>query len=103
MQTDWKPTGNKILVEMEKVENVTKGGIVLPESKTEREEMSAMVGTIVAAGPMAWADQSVPWAKVGDKVKFAKFAGFLHKENGRNFRVMHDLDIVMVLEGESHE
>lgn len=104
--SNWKPCGNKILVKMDRVEEVSKGGIVLPGVKTERDSMAQMVGTIVAVGPMAWADQSVAWAKPGDKVKFAKYAGYLHTEEGDDslYRVMHDLDIVMVLpQGESNE
>lgn len=93
----WKPCGNKILVQMDKMEEVTKGGIVLPTQKTERDEMSQMVGTLIAVGDCAWKDQPALWARVGDRVKFAKYAGFLHEEDGVKYRVMHDLDIVMVL------
>ena len=100
MKTNWKPCGDKILVMMEKVEEVSQGGIILPQEKQERDKMSQMVGTIVAVGPNAWADQPTIWAEVGDRVKFAKFAGFIHEENGIRYRVMHDLDIVMVLEKE---
>jgi len=97
MSTNWKPCGNKILVAMDKVEEVTKSGIVLPGQKTERDAMAQMTGTLVAAGSCAWADQPAPWAVVGDKVKFAKYAGYLHDEgDGNLYRVMHDLDIVMV-------
>ena len=97
-QTKWKPCGNKILVLMDKVEEVTKGGIVIPGAKTERDSMAQMVGTLIATGECAWADQPHVWAHVGDKVKFAKYAGFLHDEgDGLLYRVMHDLDIVMVL------
>jgi|ERR1700674_344123 len=101
----WKPCGNKILVLMDPVEEVTKGGIVIPGTKTERDAMGQMVGTVVAVGSCAWADQPAPWARVGDRVKFAKYAGFLHQEEGSTdmYRVMHDLDIVMVLPKNSHD
>lgn len=102
-ETQWKPCGNKILVRMDRVEEVTKSGIVLPSQKTERESMAQMVGTIIAVGNCAWGDQQFPWARVGDKVKFAKYAGYLHQEEGSDvlYRVMHDLDIIMVLPKES--
>lgn len=99
-QTSWKPCGNKILVQMDKVDEVNPGGkIHIPRQVTERDEMSQMVGTLVAVGECAWADQPHVWARVGDRVKFAKYAGFLHKEEGSDtpYRVMHDLDVVMVL------
>lgn len=103
--TKWNPCGNKILVQMDKVEEVTSGGLIIPRQKTERDEMSQMVGTLVAVGNCAWGDQPAPWAQIGDRVKFAKYAGFLHDDgDGLMYRVMHDLDIVMVLpQGESNE
>jgi chaperonin GroES len=106
MSTNWKPCGNKILVQMDKVEEVSKGGIFIPTQKTEKDAMSQMVGTLIAVGNCAWEDQPYPWAKVGDRVKFAKYAGYLHTEEGDDtlYRVMHDLDIVMVLpNGEENE
>lgn len=113
---EWTPTGNKILVRVDPVEEVSKGGIVIaPKGEIgERAEMQQMTGTIVAVGPLAWADQRLsdfdgnrghaPWAKVGDRVKFTKFAGYLHEEEsepGVKYRVMHDLDLVMVYTGEA--
>jgi co-chaperonin GroES (HSP10) len=95
--SEWSPCGNKILVQMDRVEEMSKGGIVIPHQKTERDEMSQMVGTLVAVGNCAWGDQPAPWARVGDRVKFAKYAGYLHEEGAVKYRVMHDLDIVMVL------
>lgn len=100
-KSDWKPCGNKILVLMDKVEEMSKGGIVIPRQTTERDSMSQMVGTLVAVGDCAWADQPAPWASVGDRVKFAKYAGYLHVEGGDSYRVMHDLDVVMVLPKEN--
>jgi co-chaperonin GroES (HSP10) len=103
--SNWNPCGNKILVQMDKIEEKSAGGIFIPRQKVEREEMSQMVGTLVAVGNCAWADQPYPWAKVGDRVKFAKYAGFLHDDDGdgNSYRVMHDLDIVMVLPKEKKD
>lgn len=99
---NWKPCGNKILVEMDKMEEINPGGLIaIPQEFLKRTEMSQMIGTLVAVGGCAWADQPAVWAKVGDRVKFAKFAGFLHEEDGVQYRIMHDLDIVMVLPKEN--
>lgn len=97
MTTNWLPTGNKILVRVTPVEKKTASGIIIHETTTERQEMSQMDGTIVALGPLAYKDQGTDWVKVGDQVKFSKFAGYLHEENGVKYRVMHDLDVIMVL------
>lgn len=98
----WQPCGNKILVQMDKAEEKV-GSIYMPPPKVERDEMSQMIGTLVAVGSCAWADQPSAWAKVGDRVKFAKYAGYLHEEDGIKYRIMHDLDIVMVLPGDQDE
>jgi len=114
----WIPTGNKILVRVEEVQNVTDSGIIIVTEgeQGERAQMNQFIGTIVAVGPMAWADQWVydcdgnrtrcPWAQVGDRVKFTKFAGYLHFEEDEpdaKYRVMHDLDVVLVYQGEDDE
>lgn len=105
--TQWKPSGNKIMVRMDPTERKTSSGIIIHHATSEREEMSQMTGTVVAMGPLAFHDQKVPWIKVGDRVKITKFGGWLHKEveNGEevNYRVLHDLDVIMVLEGEENE
>jgi len=95
--TNWKPTGNKIMVLMDPVEKKTASGIVLPDQTQGRDEMSQMTGTVVAMGPNAYSDQGGSWVQVGDKVKVQKFSGWLHKEGEDNYRVLHDLDVIMVL------
>lgn len=105
--TQWIPTGNKILVKCDGVEEVTASGIVVVTvDKTEREKMKQMYGTVVAMGPMAYNDQGhrnedgtvtfTPWVQVGDHVKFQQYAGWRHAEGGVEYRVLHDLDIMMV-------
>jgi co-chaperonin GroES (HSP10) len=101
--TKWQPAGNKILVACDAIETKTKGGIIVAAGTLlERQEMKQMVGTVIAMGPMAYKDQPVEWVKVGDRVKFTQFAGYLHTEedDDTKYRVMHDLDIIMVFKGE---
>lgn len=100
---NWQPCGNKILVKMDKVEKKSAGGIILADTTHERAEMAQMQGTVVALGPLAYNDQGTGWVEVGDVVKFSKFAGYLHEEDGEKYRVMHDLDVIMVLKGDSNE
>lgn len=105
MTTKWKPSGNKILVLMDKIETTTKSGIVIvaPGTLNERAEMGQMDGTVVALGPLAYHDQPFPWLKVGDRVKVTKFGGWLHNEGEDKYRVIHDLDVIMVLKGGNDE
>jgi len=105
--TKWQPAGNKILVQCDSIENKSKGGIILhaPGTLLDRQEMKQMLGTVIAMGPLAYKDQGVDWVKVGDRVKFTQYAGYLHTEEGdeeTKYRVMHDLDVVMVYKGDEN-
>jgi len=97
------PLGHRVIVRMDEVERTTESGIVLPEEVADREEMSGTRATIIAVGASAWADQHVsgPWAKPGDHVMIAKWAGQLWKRNGIKYRVISDLDVIAVIGGES--
>jgi chaperonin GroES len=92
----WKPSGNKILVHVDKVEKRTAGGLYIPNDAAEKQQMAQMTGVVVSLGPLAFADQPVAWVRVGDHIKFSKYAGYLHQEGDEDYRVMHDLDVIMV-------
>jgi chaperonin GroES len=65
-----KPMGNRVLVKKESQEEVTKSGIVLPDT-TDKEKKA--IGVIVALG--TGAEISQLGLKIGDKVVFGKYAG----------------------------
>ncbi|MCI0561994.1 MAG: hypothetical protein MN733_26195 [Nitrososphaera sp.] len=80
----WVPCGYMVLVKPDQMgEAVTKGGIVIA---TEGNRSIAMedVGTIVAVGPNAWKayDNGEPWAKVGDRITYARAGGKVVKQPG---------------------
>lgn len=69
-----RPLNDKVVVKPLKQEEVTKGGIVLPD--TAREEKPEQ-GEVIAVGPGKLLDngQRAPLSvKVGDKVLFTKYA-----------------------------
>ena len=72
-----EPTGGHLLVLPKKVEEVTAGGIILPTDARDKEQQAATEGTLVAVGPAAWMDldNGEPWAQVGDKISYARYAG----------------------------
>lgn len=98
------PTEYKVLVQPIKVEDKTKGGIILPDETKERDQFAQMQGVLVAISPLAftyanaddWAGAEKP--KPGDKVLFAKFAGAAVKgKDGESYRIVNDKDISAVL------
>jgi co-chaperonin GroES (HSP10) len=107
------PTGHKVLVKLDPVEQKSKEGIILyTDSQENMHKVGIQRGLVLANGPSAWkAFREVeegkevngrPWAKVGDYVLFAKFAGrfiddpFQDSEDG-HFMIMNDEDIIAIL------
>lgn len=94
-----KALGHFILVKVEQVEKVSKGGIVLVDQMRQAEMRAAEKGVIVDVGPTAWAADGLggePWAKVGDTVFFAKYAGKWVKETDEDedeLLILLDTDI----------
>lgn len=95
------PIGSKVLVRIETTPRYS-GTIYIPEDVAKRQDMSAVTGVVVAMGPLCFLDQKdeygtiIRGCRVGDRVKFAKFAGFVHVEDDTQYRFMSDLDIMMV-------
>lgn len=73
------PTGWRILIEPIKVEERTRGGIVLPEQAQKAKEHLNYIGKVVAMGPLCYRDPKFgdggPWCKVGDWVAYGQYAG----------------------------
>jgi chaperonin GroES len=93
-----KPAGHRLLVKPEQFQEKTAGGIFVPETTREKETKASMRGVVVEIGPTAWKafDDGQPWAMVGDTVIFAKYAGVEVRENGSEYRLINDEDIIAV-------
>lgn len=97
-----RPVGHILLVLPLEVEKKTASGIVLAtESQNRREEMGQTEAQVIALGSTAYNDQPEPWCSVGDRVVFARYAGTERKgADGKMYRLINDLDVKAVLEGE---
>lgn len=93
-----KPLSNNVIVKALRREEVTKSGIVLPDTADkERPEK----GEIIAVGPGRALDngQVAPMSvKVGDQVMFKKYAPDEVKVDGEDYLVLSESDIVAVIE-----
>jgi len=105
---DCKPgiraTGFCVLVALPPKEEVSAGGIIIPQTASEREHMGQVRGRLVSASPAAFdfADFHGSHAKVGDGVIFAKHAGIItHGGDGREYRLLQDREILAVIEEDS--
>ena len=88
--------------------NMSPGGIALPETDMlKREKAAQIIGTVVGIGPMAWkafdGDQPgwKPWAEVGDTVIFSKYGGKFVTVNDETYIIIDDNDILGIFEEEA--
>ena len=93
-----KPLGGRVIVEPIEQEEMTAGGIILPETAKEKPQE----GKILAAGPGERDDNGarIPLeVSVGDKVLYAKYSGTEVKMDGRKLLILRESDILAVVEG----
>lgn len=91
-----KPLGSRLVVEPLEQEEVTMGGIVLPETAKEKPQK----GSVLAAGPGDRDDEGkrIPMdVKVGDQVLFAKYSGTEIKMDGKKLLILRESDILAIL------
>jgi len=96
------PTSYHLIIATEEVEKISKGGIVMmTENEAKREKLGSAQGYIIAIGPHAWEELSngEPWAEIGDKVVFDRYAGTVPQVDGLDdgrFRILKDEDVIAV-------
>ena len=97
MSLKLKPLADRLLVAPLEDEEVTPGGLVLPETAQEKPQR----GEVKAAGPGARDDEGKRIemdVKVGDTVLFAKYAGTEIKLDGEKFLILRESDILAIVE-----
>lgn len=94
-----KPAGHRVIVKPDPIEEVSKQGIILATGNKDRQQDSQVSGELVAVGPNAWKafDDGQAWAKTGDRVMFASYAGYSLKINGEMYRIMNDEDVTAII------
>ncbi|GAB4441469.1 MAG: co-chaperone GroES [Turneriella sp.] len=92
-----KPLADRVLIEAapEKEEKI--GSIFIPDTAKEKPNM----GIVVAAGPGKVTDdgKTVPLqVKAGQKVLYGKYSGTEIKENGKEYLIVRESDILAIVE-----
>lgn len=91
-----KVLGNKVLVKPDKVEETTATGIVLPGRQGQKKN----IGTVVSVGPgrlLGNGKRIEPDIKAGDHVLFEQYVGAPITDNGEEYLIMTEQDIIAVL------
>ena len=92
-----RPLQDRIIVKRMEEEEMTKGGIIIPDSAKEKP----MEGEVIAVGNGKILDngqKSTPDVKAGDKVLFSKYAGTEVKIDGEEHLIMREDDILGIIE-----
>jgi len=91
-----KPLNDRVLVKRMEEVQITKGGIVIPDTAKEKP----IEGKVIAVGPgkMSDAGARMPLQlKEGDRVLFGKYAGTEIKMEGEEYLMMREEDILAVI------
>lgn len=93
-----KPLGDRVVVKYLASEEVTKSGIVLPDTAKEKPQE----GEIVAVGPgriLEDGKRAPMEVKVGDIIVFAKYSGTEMKKDNVDYIILNaERDILAVLD-----
>ena len=93
----FRPLRDRVLVRRVEEATKTAGGIIIPDSATEKPQE----GEIIAVGNGAIGDDNERVAldvKVGDRVLFGKWGGTEVKVDGEDLLIMKESDIMGIIE-----
>ena len=96
-----QPTGWRLIVLPFKMDEKTKGGIIMNESTLEKQQVASQCGNVLAMGPQCYTDKERypegPWCKVGDWVIFARYAGSRIQIEGGEIRLLNEDEILATI------
>ena len=95
-KTKIRPLGEKVLVKRLEADQMTKGGIVLPDTAKEKPQR----GTVLALGDGKQLDDGSRGdfqVAAGDMVLFTSYAGTEIKIDGQEYLLMDESDILAII------
>ena len=97
ISTKLRPLGDRVVIQPSAREEMTKSGIVLPDTAKEKPQE----GIILAAGPGKILDDGKREqmdVKEGDRVLYSKYAGTEFKVDGEELLIVSQKDILAIVE-----
>jgi chaperonin GroES len=91
-----KPLADRVIIKPAEALEVSKGGIILPDTAKEKP----IEGTVVAIGPGKLGDDGKLVkleVKVGDKVLYGKYSGTEVQVEGVDYLMMRESDIFAII------
>jgi len=91
-----KPLGDKVIVEILKAEDKTKGGIILPDTAKEKPQEAKVIA--VGSGKTLENGKVVaPDVKAGDIIIFGKYSGSEVKVDDKEYLIIDADDILAIV------
>ncbi len=87
------PLGDRVVIKPMEKEEVTKSGLVLPDTAKEKPQE----GEVIAVGPGRVDDKGsriTVEVKAGDKVVYSKYAGTEFKDGDEEYLIVREADIL---------
>lgn len=92
-----KPLGDRVVIKTLDREEITKSGIVLPDTATKEKPQEGQV-VEVGSGKLLENGQKVALeVQKGDKVIFSKYAGSEIKIDGEEYLILSERDILAII------
>lgn len=91
-----RPLGDRVIIELVEEEQTTASGIVLPESAKEKPQEGRVVA--VGSGQVTNSGERVALeVSEGDRIIFSKFAGTELKQDGKEYLILRENDILAII------
>ncbi|MDD5428546.1 MAG: co-chaperone GroES [Candidatus Omnitrophica bacterium] len=90
-----QPLADRIVVKVLEAKEVTKGGIVLPDTAKEKPQEAEVIA--VGKGKVCDGKPVMPEVKVGDKVLFGKYSGTEITMDGKEYLILKEEDILAIV------
>ena len=91
-----RPLDDRVVVKVLDAEEVSAGGIVLPDSAKEKPQRAVVVA--VGDGARNDAGERMPLSvQVGDEIIFGKYAGNEIKWNGEEYKILRESEVLALL------
>lgn len=92
------PVEYKLVIKCDPIDPFFEGGILeKPKAVIADERRHQSEGVLVAKSDMCFEGWKCDLPKVGDRVMFSKWQGDFHVEDGVEYRVMNDKDVIAIL------
>jgi chaperonin GroES len=91
-----KPLHDRVVVKPIEAEETSVGGIIIPDAAKEKPTK----GEVLAVGEGKALDNGsvrAPKVKVGDKVIYGQYAGSAYKQDGIEYKIIREDDILAIL------